>query len=117
MALLLLSIILFALLLVIQGIRDRSIPFTLLACIPFLMIFMPILSLILGIPENPLPITNSINVFWSILTILYSLLFVISVLKKNVVALIMSFIQICTTAFWFSVISGFWVYPTFGFIL
>ncbi|HDX9577794.1 TPA: hypothetical protein ROX88_001296 [Bacillus pseudomycoides] len=115
--LLLLSIILFALLLIIQGIRDKNVLFTSLACIPFLMIFMPILFFILGIPENPLPITNSINVFWSILTILYSLLFIISVLKKNVVALTMSFIQICTTAFWFSVISGFWASPTFGFIL
>ncbi|MEI4801331.1 hypothetical protein ACIGHG_17195 [Bacillus sp. NPDC077411] len=117
MALLLLSIILFALLLVIQGIRDRSIPFTLLACIPFLMVLTPILFLILGIPEESLPITISINAFWSIVIIIYSLLFVISVLKKNVVAITMSFIQICTTAFWFSVISVFWVSPTFGFIL
>ncbi|MEH6890571.1 hypothetical protein V7024_12770 [Bacillus sp. JJ864] len=107
MVLLLLSIILFALLLIIQGIRDKNVLFTLLACIPFFMIFMPILFFVLGIPEESLPITISITPFWTILIILYTLLFVISVLKKKKAALIMSFIQICNTAFWFSVISGF----------
>ncbi len=105
---LLLSIILFALLLVIQGIRYRSVLFTLLACIPFLMIFMPILFFILQIPEELLPITISDNPFWTALIIFYVLLFVISILKKKKVALILSFIQICNTALWFSVISGFW---------
>lgn len=106
MVLLLLSIILFAILLIIQGIRDRSVSFTLLACIPFLMIFVPILFLILGIPEESLP-NISITPFWTILICLYTLLFVISLLKKKKVALILSFVQICSTAFWFSVISGF----------
>ncbi|MFD0767458.1 hypothetical protein ACFQZ1_00735 [Bacillus sp. CGMCC 1.60114] len=107
MAALLLLMILIAILLVIQGIRHRNTMFTLLACIPFLLIFTPILFLLLGKPEPQLLINISLSLFWTTLIVLYAILFGISVVKKQKTTAIMSLIQICITAFWFSFISGF----------